>query len=249
MRPRPLPLTLPHLHATHSHAGIALRGALAGMLAGLAASAGATDLTGADGPPLMPPQRVEVPLQFGAVATATPRTTMEVVSRAPAWHAPAAAMGGASADDSAALDAGGEPGRVGVHVVRWAPAGAAGQLGFSVGFSGAAQSLHAPTLDASPAPVDPAWQPELGVRWRSGWRGHHRLDVAAWHGASGDPAAPGGDAAGAYNARVELQFRDAKRALGFDLPHGALGLQLRGGSKLMLRASHGGPMLYYRNQW
>jgi hypothetical protein len=214
--------------------------------------AAATDLGGTDdaapGASMLPAQRVELPWSARPVRRGeTPRTTLEIDARgtpalqppsfdgastAPAWNAPA-----------------NDPGHLGVRVVRWSPAGPAGAVGVSLGFSGGLQSAVAPVPGALPVAPQPL-RPELGVRWRSDWSGAHRVDVAAWR-AGGEAAADSAntDPAALYNARVELQFRDAKRAMGFDLPQGAFGVQLQGGGHLMLRARHGGPMLYYRRQW
>jgi hypothetical protein len=199
---------------------------------------------------MLPGQRVEVPWTAGpALRGEAPRTTLEIDTRPGSGNALQPPAADAPPPSASWAEPGRDPGRLGVRLVRWAPAGRAGAVGLSVGFSGGLQSPSAAGVDPlarAPQPV----QPELGVRWRSGWSGTHRVDVAAWRSA-GAPATDGTPAtqAALYNARVELQFRDAKRALGFDLPQGAFGLQLQGGAHLLLRARHGGPMLYYRRQW
>lgn len=95
------------------------------------------------------------------------------------------------------------------------------------------------------------WAPQLGVHWRGALTGRWQLQLSGWAGlASADAATPGAiDGSrwnrGAYTAQVEVQWQSA-RWRGLIPEFGAVGVQLQGGSRLMLRARHGGPMVYYR---
>lgn len=129
-------------------------------------------------------------------------------------------------------------------VTRWlgsAPHGDA--FGVSVG-------VNAPANAASlAAGAVPATSLDLGVRWRSRLDGGRRLDISAW--ARSPQAAP--DAMGmiwetqqpTYGTRVEMQWASS-RTRGLVPEFGAIGVQLQGNSRLLLRARKGGPMLYYR---
>lgn len=184
----------------------------------------------------LPNRSVEVPWNSGRPNPAqAPRATVEVDS-----HLPAA--GSSLAPPLASLPT--DKRSVSVRYVRWAPAGRAGAVGVSMGVAAetpAAQPFAVPT-DTGRA------QPQLGVRWRTDWHAQHRVDVAAW--GAYDPSAntPLAERR-SYNARVELQFQAAKRAMGMDFSHAALGMQLSSKSQMLLRANHGGPMVYYRTQW
>ena len=48
-----------------------------------------------------------------------------------------------------------------------------------------------------------------------------------------------------YGTRLEVQWASS-RTRGLVPEFGAIGVQLQGGSRLVLRARRGGPMLYYR---
>jgi hypothetical protein len=134
-----------------------------------------------------------------------------------------------------------------LRYVRWAPAGG-GAVGLSMGV-GATQPVNAPLAAVLRDPRAPATlAPEVGVRWRSAWAANHRVDVGAF-GAYDNGAALAEDARRSYNARVELQFRENRSKFGFDTGSKAFGLQLSGTSRVMLRAKHGGPMVYYRSTW
>ncbi|WP_157948330.1 hypothetical protein [Pulveribacter suum] len=92
---------------------------------------------------------------------------------------------------------------------------------------------------------------DLGVRLRSRLEQRVHLDVHAWartpqqfaaHDAQGmiwsrEPASVG--------TRVEVQWK-ASRTGGVVPEFGAIGVQLQGDAKLLLRARRGGPMVYYR---
>lgn len=135
-----------------------------------------------------------------------------------------------------------------LRYVRWSAASERSSLGISMGVDAIQPLLPrgAPSamLDARNAAV----MPEVGVRWRSSWQSNRRVDVGAF-GAYDASANTPQDERRAYNARVELQFREGRSKLGFDMPHGALGMQLSGNSQMLLRARHGKPVLYYRAKW
>jgi len=113
------------------------------------------------------------------------------------------------------------------------------------------------TLPAA-QPATPAGQRplvlDLGLRWRSALGGNLHLDVSTW----GQPLlSPSGvhDAMGmirqhatGYGTRVELQWSNAPKS-GFLPEHGAIGMQLQGGSRVVLRAKRGGPMIYFRSKF
>jgi hypothetical protein len=182
----------------------------------------------ADPVAVLPSASAEVAAERGPGAATAPRASVEVATRAPAgpWN-----------DGSWQL-----------RYVRWASAGG-GNLGVSLGVGAAAPpgavDPYAPYAPARAHGAGPL-VPEVGVRWRSGWQDNRRVDLCAFRGYDTSPAAL--DERRSYNARVELQFREASSKLGFDA-RGALGLQLSGSTKLMLRAKHGGPMVYYRSTW
>jgi len=95
---------------------------------------------------------------------------------------------------------------------------------------------------------------DLGLRWRSALGNNLHLDVSAW----GQPLAShtgAHDAMGmireheaGYGTRVELQWSNAPKS-GFLPEHGAVGMQLQGGSRVVLRAKRGGPMVYFRSRF
>jgi hypothetical protein len=134
-----------------------------------------------------------------------------------------------------------------MRYVRWAPAGHAA-LGVSMGL-GAAQAPPAGPYALQPdAHGTVGLAPEVGLRWRTSWQENRRIDVGAY-GSYDASTTVAQNERRAYNARVELQFRDGRSKLGFDIPHGALGLQVGHDSQVMLRSRHGGPMVYYRSKW
>ena len=92
---------------------------------------------------------------------------------------------------------------------------------------------------------------DVGVRWRSAPVNQRRIDVVAFRRLN-QPNQPqdaytlinSGDQP-AYSARVEMQFQSAKFG-GLAPELGAIGMQLNGGGKVVLRTKRGGPMVYYR---
>ena len=138
-----------------------------------------------------------------------------------------------------------------IGVTRWLnpdSPNAWGRFGLSLGVSAPAPSAATAPLAAgavAPAGLD------LGVRWRSRLDSRRHLDITAWaHAPSWRPPQ---DAMGMiwqsqqlmYGTRVEVQWASS-RTHGLVPEFGAVGVQLQGGSRLVLRARKGGPMLYYR---
>ncbi|APW38369.1 hypothetical protein RD110_15175 [Rhodoferax koreense] len=95
---------------------------------------------------------------------------------------------------------------------------------------------------------------DVGVRWRSAPVNQRRIDVVAFRRIS-QPNQPQ-DAytliqnadQPIYSARVEMQFKSAKFG-GLTPEFGAIGMQLDGGGKVVLRSKRGGPMVYYRSSF
>lgn len=120
-------------------------------------------------------------------------------------------------------------------------------LGVALGVSGVhAPPAHAPALLAAAQPAV-----DVGVTMRHTFDNNQRVDVTAWRRMT--PQQP--DAMTlihrrepGYGARVEwsLSKKGARSRTSFkDL----LGVQLEGGGRISLRRKHGGPMIYYRNQF
>lgn len=146
-----------------------------------------------------------------------------------------------------ALDAPDRPMRV--DVTRWMPPGRAGSLGFSLG-------MVLPTQrDLRPyATTTAPWKTDVGVRWRMPLGSDHQLDMAVW--ARTNRYGQESDAMGMiwrqeqsrYGTRLELQWTSS-RTHGLMPEFGAVGVQLEGDSRLLLRVRRGGPMLYYRTRF
>jgi len=133
-----------------------------------------------------------------------------------------------------------------VDFTGWLTPGRPSSLGLSMGLRANGDALPHP-YGMQP----PAWQPDLGVHWRTRLSGTARLDFAAW--ARIPQGSPARDAMGLiwqdepepFGARIELQWKSS-RTRGLAPEYGAIGLQLDNSSRLLLRARHGGPMVYYR---
>lgn len=119
-------------------------------------------------------------------------------------------------------------------------------LGVSLGLSSlTTPAALAPGMATAPLGLD------MGVRWRSQFDTRRQLDVAAWARAPQNAHTP--DAMQliwlaqqpSFGTRVEMQW-SSSRTGGLIPEFGAIGMQLEGGSKLVLRAKRGKPMLYYR---
>ena len=138
-----------------------------------------------------------------------------------------------------------------IDITQWltpATSGAWGQLGLSLGLSAPGPGAGAtPLANGSMPPASLDW----GMRWRSRLDGGRHLDIAAW--ARAPQWSQPQDAMGliwqsqqpVYGTRVEVQWASS-RTRGLVPEFGAIGVQLQGGSRLVLRARKGGPMLYYR---
>lgn len=104
-----------------------------------------------------------------------------------------------------------------------------------------------------PSSQIPAGGQDVGLQWRQAiGRAGHAIDIMAWRRMSG-PSAPQPDALSLiqqrdpqYGGRVELRLTP-DRGVVTDIK--AIGMQLDGGGKLMLRRKNGGPQLYYRSQF
>lgn len=129
-----------------------------------------------------------------------------------------------------------------VEISRWAQPAKASGVGLALGVNLPSGSL----VDARTGPVL-----DVGVRWRSAEVNQRRLDIAAFRRVGSSPDAYTlihADEQPLYAARVEMQFANAKSRR--FLPElGAIGMQMNGGGKIVLRAKRGGPMLYYRAQF
>ncbi len=183
-------------------------------------------------------------------AQALPTQSGEVVAaRAPRWQGPDAPPRASLEVDTRKPSGPWDDGASWrLRYVRWAPAGSAA-VGVSMGVAGSQQAgLQPPPMALAEPRPQPALVPEVGVRWRSSWQSNRRVDVGAFSSYDGSKATPD-DERRLYNARVELQFRENRNKFGFDIGQKAFGLQLSGNSRLMLRAKHGGPMVYYRSTW
>lgn len=124
-----------------------------------------------------------------------------------------------------------------------------GKFGLSLGMSAPAAGATPLAADAvNPASMD------MGVRWRSQRESGPQFDISAW--ARAPQLAPSSDALGMirdaqqpmYGTRFEMQWESSKTR-GLVPEFGAVGVQLQGGSRLLLRARKGGPMLYYRSRF
>lgn len=127
-----------------------------------------------------------------------------------------------------------------LSITRWRPWGDSA-LGVSLGVPLAGTPSTAPAPEAL----------QLSLHWRSRPRGRWQWGLSGWADwPAMSTGAPGSDARfgpehAAYTAQVEVQWQSARYG-GLIPEYGAIGVQLQGGSRLMLRARHGGPMIYYR---
>jgi len=133
-----------------------------------------------------------------------------------------------------------------LDITRWLTPDSPTRFGLSLGLSApAAGAVPLAAEAAAPASLD------LGVRWRSRLESGRQLDISAW--ARSPQGAQTPDALGmirqaqqpSYGTRLEVQWATAKTG-GLTPEFGAVGVQLQSGSRLVLRARKGGPMLYYR---
>ncbi|QEA11656.1 hypothetical protein [Comamonas flocculans] len=137
-----------------------------------------------------------------------------------------------------------------LDLVHWSAATGAA-TGFSLGAQTTPWGRWAGDQALGPAA---RWQPRVGVHWRQPMGGRLRLGVSGWMQWSGNfrnaaqaVQAQHSAALPVYAARLEVQWKSA-RGGGIIPEFGAIGVQLQGGgdARLLLRARHGGPMVYYR---
>lgn len=148
----------------------------------------------------------------------------------------------------AALDGDGTSLRL--DVTRWIHASGSSHLGLLLS-TPVPQAAQARPVGLAMAP----WGADVGVRWRTALRPGQHLDLSAWTRAAAPGQPP--DALGMiwsrgqasdYGARLEVQWRSSPTG-GIVPEFGAIGVQLEGQSRLLLRARRGGPMLYYRTKF
>lgn len=161
------------------------------------------------------------------------------------WNTPAQRPGAASGFANATQH---------IDVTRWLTPDAPRSVGFSLGLTSAVPTAGAQAGNAAGNFNGPATPTslDLGVRWRSRLDSGRHLDVSAW-AQTPQLAQSSPDAMGliwqqqqpVYGTRVEMQWASSKTR-GLVPEFGAIGVQLQGGSRLVLRARKGGPMLYYR---
>lgn len=133
-------------------------------------------------------------------------------------------------------------------ITRWMTPEHPRSLGLSLGVS----TLSGPLASAQPGAAAAVPRSlDMGVRWRSQWDTRRQLDVTAWARAPQNAHTP--DAMQliwlaqqpSYGTRVEMHWSSSRT--GALMPEfGAIGMQLESGSRLVLRAKRGKPMLYYR---
>lgn len=136
-----------------------------------------------------------------------------------------------------------------LDATQWLPPSSGGQWGLSLGMENTPPSRPAGIFAGLP---EAAWGPSVGVHWRTALGGSVVLGVSAWTRIpAGAPTAADlvwQDQHPAYATRVELQWKSSR--FGPLIPEwGAIGLQLQGDSRLLLRSRHGGPMIYYRTRF
>jgi hypothetical protein len=94
---------------------------------------------------------------------------------------------------------------------------------------------------------------DLGLRLRKPLDDNLRVDVLAWRRMTPQQV----DAytlaqqqqQPVYGARVELNLNGGNNKPGFVFDRGALGFQLEGGGRIVVRRSNGRPMVYYRTKF
>lgn len=187
-------------------------------------------------------------------AAGLPRPHLELTSAMPSAAAapPSVSTNSAMADfrrlgagDTAAERARGDgftpPLRL--EISGWSRPAAESAMGLTVGFDTAPSSPWADNRGSSSV--------DLGVRWRSPSVNQRRIDVVAFRRMNQPQDAytlVNSADQPLYSARVEMQFQSAKFG-GLAPELGAIGMQLNGGGKVVLRAKRGGPMVYYRSRF
>jgi hypothetical protein len=133
-----------------------------------------------------------------------------------------------------------------LDVTRWLSQDPQSRFGLTLGLSAPTPFASAPFAPmATGTGSQSAPQLDLGLRWRSELQRGRHLDVSAWAQAPDAASQIWQTQSASYGTRVEVQWASS-RTRGLMPEFGAIGVQLQGGSKLVLRARKGGPMLYYR---
>lgn len=133
-----------------------------------------------------------------------------------------------------------------LDVTRWLGQDTQSRFGLTLGLSAPTAFTSAPSSAMATGPASqPAPQLDLGLRWRSELQRGRHLDVSAWAQAPDAASQIWQTQPPSYGTRVEVQWASS-RTRGLVPEFGAVGVQLQGGSRLVLRARKGGPMLYYR---
>ena len=132
-----------------------------------------------------------------------------------------------------------------LDVTRWLTPEASNRFGLSLGMSAPAPSHALSAAGSANTGFSSASQLDLGVRWRSELQRGRHLDVSAWAQTPDAMTQIWQTQAPVYSTRVEVQWASS-RTRGLVPEFGAIGVRLQGGSRLVLRARKGGPMLYYR---
>lgn len=168
-------------------------------------------------------------------------------------HAPPAAPGldfTTSHFDSKAVNARGAPnagaGGARMEVTGWYDTPQVASVGLALAIGNAAPAVAPPGLERRHRSVV-----DMGVRWRSPSWEQRRIDIAAYRrfGPSSDAYTLIHSAdQPLYAARVEMQFKSVPFG-GLTTELGAIGMQLEGGGKVVLRSKRGGPMVYYRSSF
>lgn len=139
-----------------------------------------------------------------------------------------------------------------MDITSWLTPLQASRLGLSVGVVSRADGAVPGAAFSTTYPPGTPLAYALGVRWRSQLQPRVQLDLQAWartsphtglHDAMG--MIWGRDQGRSFATRLEVQW-SASRTRGLVPELGAIGVQLQGDARLVLRARRGGPMVYYR---
>ncbi len=165
----------------------------------------------------------------GAPITLRAETYPDMDGRTAQWQRPGAAPGGIQY----------------LGITGWLTPRQAASLGLTLGMVSDGMGR---SMGGAPAAYD------LGVRWHARLDQRVQFDVHAW--ARTPQGAAAHDAMGmiwlkeqpSFGTRLEVQW-SSSRTHGLVPEFGAIGVQLQGDSRLLLRAKSGGPVLYYRTRF
>lgn len=132
-----------------------------------------------------------------------------------------------------------------LDVTRWLSQDPQSRFGLTLGLSAPAYMSAPSAAMAAGTGSQATPQLDLGIRWRSELQRGRHLDVSAWTQTPDAASQIWQTQPPSYGTRVEVQWASS-RTRGLVPEFGAIGVQLQGGSRLVLRARKGGPMLYYR---